>query len=86
MQGTELKEKYTIVQLNNYVLNTYTSNIVPCQPGDVALGELEFVKNPLLSINVDPDPITRRFSDELAKHCPPTHIPLVHLLPYNIQN
>ncbi len=86
LKGAGLKEKHTIVQLNNYVLNTYTSNIVACQPGDVALEELEFVKCPLLLISVDPGPITRLFSGQLAKYCLPTHVQLVHLLPYNIQN
>ncbi len=81
LKGAGLKEKHRIVQLNNYVLNTYTSNIAPCQPGDVALEELEFVNCPLLLISVDTGPITKLFSGQLAKNCPPTHVPLVHLLP-----
>ncbi len=85
-KGAGLKEKHTIVQLNNYVLNTYTSNSATCRPGNVALEELEFIKCPLLSMSVDMGPITRHFSGQLAKNCPPTHVPLVHLLPYNIQN
>ncbi len=86
LKGAGLKEKHTIVQLNNYVLNTYTSNIVSCQSGGVALEELEFVKCPLFSISVDTGPITRLFSGQLTTNCPPTHVPLVHLLPYNNQN
>ncbi len=86
LKGAGLKEKHTIVQLKDHVFNTYTSNIAPCQPCDVALEELEFVKCPLLLISVDPGAITRCFSGQLAKNCPPTHVLLVHLLPYNIQN
>ncbi len=38
--GEAMKQKYTIVELTNYVFNTYISNIVHCQPGDMALEEL----------------------------------------------
>ncbi len=38
--GEGMKQKYTIVELTNYVFNTYISNIVHCQPGDMALEEL----------------------------------------------
>ncbi len=78
LKGEGLKEKHTIVQLKNYVFNTYTSNIAPCMPGDVALDELEFVKCPLLLICVYLGPITRLVSGQLAINCPYTHVPLVH--------
>ncbi len=71
LKGAGMKVKHTTVQLNNYIFNTYTSNIAPCQPGDVALEELDFVKCPLLLISVYPGPITRPFNSQLAKKCPP---------------
>ncbi len=80
------KEKHTIVQYEKLGFDTYIRNIEPCKHWDVDMEEIEVVKGPQLSVCVDPDPITRLVSGQLAINCSSTYVPMVHLLPYNIQN